>query len=219
MIYTYNNQNNINVNQITSEIRSSLITVALDSVTLLGDQLTVSFKASLSSPEELILAELVDSHSPSPDEQEPQLVSLNTPKDANGRPIYASSPFSDAGGFRFRGASFKGTIDANTTKGIDFKIEHERWINGGRAIINNIGEDDRVTFQVVDKDNIFGFGAGVVLDEFISDFYVPQDGNLEISLAYPAKIIAGLYIRLNYTSTHESGCILKCNLYLHWKAA
>lgn len=148
----------------------------------------------------------------------PKSVLVEQPKDAAGRPIFSASPFSDAGGFRFRGASFKGTIASNTTQNIDYKITQERWINGGRALIDNVGPDDQITFQVVDKDNIMGFGAGIVLDEFISDYYVPQDGNIEVRLSYPAKITAGLYLRLRYTSTHASGCTLKCNLYLHWKA-
>jgi hypothetical protein len=146
-------------------------------------------------------------------------VELEQPRDSAGRPIFTGAPFSDSGGFRFRGASFKGTISPNSTENIDYKITQERWINGGMAIIDNIGPDDQVTFQVVDKDNILGYGAGVVLDEFISGYYIPQNGNLEIQLAYPARIIAGLYLRLRYTSTHALGCTVKCNLYLHWKTS
>ena len=115
--------------------------------------------------------------------------------DADGAMLIRSRAFSNSDGFRFRGASFKDTVTANTTKDIDFLISQERWINGGRALVDNIGADDQVTFQVVDKDNIFGFGAGVVLDQFISGYYVPQDGNLEIALAYPARLVAGLFLR------------------------
>ena len=138
--------------------------------------------------------------------------------DKEGRNIVTSSPFSNALNFRFRGASFKGEVPANSTQDIDYKLEQTRYINGGRAIIDNIGDDDRVTFQVVDKDNILGLGVGAVLDEFISEFYVPQDGSLEVLLPYPAKIHAGLYLRLKYSSTHTDGCTLKCNLYLHMKS-
>ena len=146
-------------------------------------------------------------------------VEVQGPKDASGRPIISHSPFSDTGGFRFRGASFTDTVATGTTKDIDYGLTAERWINGGRLIVDNIGDDDKITFQVVDKDNILGLGAGVVLDEFIKDFYIPKDGDLQVNLAYPARIVQGLYIRLKYTSTHASGCTLKCNLYLHWKAA
>lgn len=141
------------------------------------------------------------------------------PKDSLGNPIYRGSPFTDALGFRFRGHSFIDTVTTGTTKDIDYQLTAERWINGGRLIIDNIGANDKLTFQVIDKDNIFGYGANTVLDQFIQDFYIPSTGNLEVVLAYPAKIVSGLYLRLKYTSTHASGCTVKCNLYLHWKAA
>ena len=135
------------------------------------------------------------------------------------KPLTSKSyPFSDTGGFRFRGASFIGSVPSNTTQDLDFLVVQERWINGGRAIVNNIGPEDKLTFQIVDKDNVIGLGAGTVLDEFICEYYVPTNGSLEVSLAYPARIPAGLYIRLKYTSTHASGCTVKCNLYLHWKS-
>jgi hypothetical protein len=140
------------------------------------------------------------------------------PRDNNGREITSLSPFTDASGFRFRGSSFSGSCSANSTADIDFQITQERYINGGRLLVNNIGNDDKMTFQVVDKDNILGYGANAVLDEFIKDYFIPTTGNLEVRLDYPARIIAGLYLRLKYTSTHASGCSIKCNLYLHWKA-
>lgn len=140
------------------------------------------------------------------------------PRDSTGREIKTISPFTDASGFRFRGSSFSGSCSANSTADIDFQITQERYINGGRLLVNNIGNDDKMTFQVVDKDNILGYGANAVLDEFIKDYFIPTTGNLEVRLDYPARIIAGLYLRLKYTSTHASGCSIKCNLYLHWKA-
>lgn len=139
-------------------------------------------------------------------------------RDMYGREIFTSSPFTDASGFRFRGASFSGAAATGVTTDIEYRIIQERYINGGRLLVDNIGLNDRMTFQVVDKDNVLGLGAGAVLDEFISEYYVPQDGNLEVRLDYPARIMAGLYLRLKYTSTHASGCTVKCNLYLHWKS-
>jgi hypothetical protein len=141
------------------------------------------------------------------------------PKDKNGRSILTISPFTDASGFRFRGQSFSDTVLANSTKSIDFKIVQERYINGGRLLVSNAGENDTITFQVVDKDNILGFGSNVVLDEFISNYFIPNTDNLEVRLDYPAKIMAGLYTRLIYTNTNTlQDCLVKCNLYLHWKS-
>jgi hypothetical protein len=142
----------------------------------------------------------------------------SAPKDINGSPIVRLSPFNDAGGFRFRGASFSDSIVLNQTKDIDYLLAQDRYINGGRLLIDNIGLNDKITFQVVDKDNVLGYGTNVILDEFIKDYFIPTSGNLEVRLDYPAKILAGLYLRLKYTCTHVSGATIKCNLYLHWKA-
>lgn len=138
-------------------------------------------------------------------------------KDSSGTNIVRLRPFSDADGFRFRGASFTDTVITGTTKDIDFLLTEERYINGGNLIVEGIGPNDCMTFQVVDKDNIFGYGAGLVLDQFITNFYVSSKTDLNIALAYPAKINAGLYLRLKYTSSHVDGCTVKCNLYLHKK--
>ena len=127
--------------------------------------------------------------------------------------------FSDSEGMRFRGASFIDTVTANTTKSIDYLISQDRYVNGGKLIISNMGNDDKISFQVVDKDNVLGYGANVVLDEFIKDFYLPLNESLNVQLDYPAKIITGLYLRLIYTNTNlVNDATVKCNLYLHWKA-
>lgn len=139
-------------------------------------------------------------------------------RDSDGAMLVRSRAFTNADGFRFRGAAFSGSVTGNSTQDIDYLLTDERYVNGGRLIIDNLGADDRITFQVVDKDNVLGFGAGVVLDQFITGYYIPLDATLEIKLDYPARIAAGLYLRLKYTSTHELGCSIKCNLFLHWKA-
>lgn len=217
MNYQYEKHTNTDV--LEKEINQSNIVIALDYIVSTSEETEIFFKTSLSSEEKTILDNIVDLHdSNSLSPQEPLLVSLDSPKDEKNILLTKSEAFANPGGFRFRGVSFKDTIDANTTKDVDYKIEQERWINGGLAIVDNIGDNDVATFQIVDKDNIFGFGAGVVLDEFITNYYIPQDGKLEVKLDYPARIKAGLYIRMKYTSTHSQGCTLKCNLYLHWKA-
>lgn len=217
MIYNYNKT--INVSQLESEIRESSITIALESVTSLDSDVTITFKANLSTQEEDTLDILVDDHVPVSDVNEPTLVDLNIPKDVDGALLVRSRAFANADGFRFRGASFSGTATAMTTTNLDYKITEERYINGGRLLVSNIGDDDKITFQVVDKDNILGYGANVVLDEFIKDYFVPTAGNLEVRLDYPAKIPANLYLRLKYTNSSLTSASIKCNLYLHWKAS
>lgn len=216
----YQFQKFCNASQLSREVETTSFSNVLLYVSTDSAETIIHFNRDLTNSELEQLQNLVSNHIPTEELESNEIIKVEVeqPKDTFGRPIFTGSPFSDAGGFRFRGASFKGTIAANSTQNVDYKIEQERWINGGRALIDNIGEDDKITFQVVDKDNIFGYGNEVVLDEFISNYYIPTDGNLEVRLSYPAKVPAGLYLRLKYTSTHENGCTLKCNLYLHWKA-
>lgn len=231
---TYNYEGTFNIDQLSEEIRQSSITIALDFMNYVVPNLEINFKANLSTQEEIVLNDLVVAHTPQVIEDQPLQVEVLQPKDSNGIPIIRNSPFSDTGGFRFRGSSFTGTVAGNTTQSVDVQISQERWINGGLLIVDNIGTNDQGTFQVVDKDYLYAgvlypsdFNGipwstaqpnGVILDEFINGYYVPLDKKLEINLAYPARILSGLYIRLIYTSTHEDGCTLKCNMYLHWKA-
>lgn len=145
------------------------------------------------------------------------LVELSSPKDGQGSPIFTTSPFSDAGGLRFRGASFKGTALANSVTDLDYSLPAERFINGGRIITTTVGDDDSLTVQVVDSLNLFGLGADTVLDEFISNYYIPTNGNLEVRLDYPARLLQGLVLRFKYNNSESVDKEIKVNLYLHMK--
>jgi hypothetical protein len=218
MSFKYEFQKTCFAKKLEQEIRSSSIVTALDYITVvIGVKTEVWFKAELSNTDEQTLQEIIQNHNEEPT-QEAQLVILDHPKDVNGRLVITNSPFSDSSGFRFRGASFKFNATANSETVYDYPLTEERFVHGGMLIVDNVGEDDKATFEVVDKDNIFGFGAGAVLDRFIDSFYIPKNESLEVALAYPARLIAGLYLRCKYTSTHASGAIIKCNLYLHKKS-
>lgn len=129
-------------------------------------------------------------------------------------------PFADSLGFRARLKGFTGTATAGQSNNIDYKLTEERYINGTQIILSNQNFGDTIKFQVVDKDNILGYGAGVVLDEFASTWNVTSDKQDQgvYVLSYPAKIIANLYIRLVYNSTGGSDVSVAVNLFLHKKS-
>lgn len=133
--------------------------------------------------------------------------------------IVKTTAFANNENFRFRGVSFAGEATAGQTTNIDFQLTAERYMNGGKLILLNNDIDDKICFQVVDKDNVLGYGANAVLDEFIKDFYLPIDAPLEINLPYTARLYNGLYLRLVYKSAGQNNVKVKCNLYLHWKTA
>ena len=68
---------------------------------------------------------------------------------------------------------------------------------------------DKMTFQVVDVDNVLGYGANTVITEYISSMPVPpwnHERNLESPTA--ALIPSGLYLRVVYQSAGGTGTLL-----------
>lgn len=143
----------------------------------------------------------------------------NYKNSSNKTTVLQQKPFADALGFRARLKGFSGTATAGQTTNIDYKITEERYINGTQVMLLNSTFGDTIKFQVVDKDNILGYGAGAVLDEFASSWNVTSDEQDQgvYVLSYPAKIIANLYIRLVYISIGESDVSVRVNLFLHKK--
>lgn len=123
----------------------------------------------------------------------------------------------DADKVKFRGKGISFTATAGTTTSYDYKLIQSRLIDGTSLILKDHANGDSVKFQVVDVDNILGYGAGLVLDEFATDWYVASDRQSqgETRLPYSAEVVAGLYIRLVYTSTGATDVAVKCNLFAH----
>lgn len=137
--------------------------------------------------------------------------------DSNGRQIAALTPFSDTCNFFFRGGSFSGTFSPESVSHIDFRIDQERYIDGGVFFVNSRNDADTVTFQVVDKDNIMGYGINTVLNEFITSWHIPPSKEIHVKIDYPARIPEGLYIRAIYNNTQNVEVKGYCDLFLHWK--
>ena len=123
----------------------------------------------------------------------------------------------DADKVKFRGKGTSFTAAAGQTTSYDYKLPESRLIDGTRMIVKDHVLGDSVRFQVVDVDNILGYGAGLVLDEFATDWYLVEDkqDQGEIRLPYSAEIIVGLYIRFIYNSTGVADVKFKCNLFAH----
>lgn len=104
----------------------------------------------------------------------------------------------------FRGAKY--TATANAATNCDFQVSDDFILDGLVLDVVDPTLGDKVTFQVIDKDNILGYGANVVLKQFGTDIYVSPGivRQVDHSSPYPAKIYAGLYLRLIYTSVSES---------------
>jgi hypothetical protein len=130
------------------------------------------------------------------------------------------APFNTSLNFRFRGKGIEGTAAAGQTTNIDEKFTQEMYINGAQLILKNHVFGDYVNFQVVDVDGIMA-PAGTVLDTFGEKWFVASDKQDQqtVILPYPARIYAGLYIRISYKSNGLTDVSVQCNLFRHWKAA
>jgi hypothetical protein len=140
-------------------------------------------------------------------------------RDADGAILSRPRAFANADGYRFRGKGFSGTAAAGVTTNIEWLIPAERWINGLQVILDGAQAfGDKAHFEVVDLDGHYA-PAGTVLDRFAEGwFFVPgQSCQGIITLAYPARIYPGLYVRVVYVSVGAIEVKLQANLFLHLK--
>lgn len=109
----------------------------------------------------------------------------------------------DADKARYKLQGFHGTAATNSTSNIDWKLPEDRWVSGGIFLAQGTHWGDKIAVQVIDIDNVLGLGANVVLDEYVTDFYLVSDSELQINLESPyiALVPANIYIRVRYTNT------------------
>jgi hypothetical protein len=108
-------------------------------------------------------------------------------------------------------------LTAGQTHNIDYKLLDDKLLTGASVLVKNANFGDKFHLQVVDVDNILGYGAGAVLLQTITDWGVAEDkqdqGSLEVG--YPAKVITGLYLRMIYVSTGQVNPSVIINYHLH----
>jgi len=117
-------------------------------------------------------------------------------------------------------ANFKGNLfsaTAGTTTTNDMQITDDHLIDGATLVCIAATIGDKITMQVVDKDNVMGFGANTVLGQYVTDWYInPNESKqLDFQSMYPAKIYSGLYLRMLYTSVGATNVDVIVNYRLH----
>lgn len=97
---------------------------------------------------------------------------------------------------------------------LSFNQQNVRSIfNGVKYIVEGGNHGDYVKFQIVDVDNIFGFGPGVVLDEFSEIWIAPNE--IDTIREYKANLLPGLYVRVVYSNNGTSNGTVRCILLRH----
>jgi len=160
--------------------------------------------------------------------------------DGHNRQVTRSAPFGSSEGFLFNGQGVAGVAEAGgvdplgKTSNIDYTLNAEHYVNGMELFLRNQVFGDYLHFQVIDKDFAYAgilypeeyapgvtwdmlFPDGMQLNQFGTHWYVDPDACNQdaIRIEYPARLLAGFSIRLQYTSFGDTDVELKCNLFLH----
>jgi hypothetical protein len=114
----------------------------------------------------------------------------------------------------------KGTVILGALTPIDLKLADDHWLVGGGLLVKNAVFGDYCDMLVIDKDLVLK-GQNVpgtpytydqlpgypVLRQFVSTYYLDDTKSDQGGFDSPsvAKILAGTYLRVNYTSTTLTG--------------
>jgi hypothetical protein len=142
------------------------------------------------------------------------------PLDSDGIPLVRTRAFANPDNMKFRGTGISATCTKNTTTNVDYKLTENRYLNGIQIIVKDHVIGDKVQLKVIDIDNILGYGANTVLDQFGKDWFMVEDQQNQgiIQLAYAALVLLNLYIRVEYVSVGTvTDVTFKANLFLHKK--
>lgn len=113
----------------------------------------------------------------------------------------------------FVGQMFTAAKGVMTTQ--DLQIVDDLLVDGGVIIADGVVFGDTIDCQVVDVDNVFGYGAGVVLGQYITNWYLTTgNSRWDFTIPYPAKLLAGLYVRINY---HSIGTEIDVKVAINYK--
>lgn len=119
--------------------------------------------------------------------------------------------------FDYKGDGIISTVTKDTSKTIDYKMPEDLFINGGEVFTDNAIHGDYFKIEIIDIDNILGYGANTVLKTYIIKHYQHSTSQSSIlDNSYAGKILKDLYVRLTYTSTGTTDdvCVI-ANYYLH----
>lgn len=180
-----------NVAQLDQEIRNSTITKALDSVSSLGNQITIKFKSDLNEEEVELLTTLVQSHTPQP---------------INNTSIITVSPF-DAKVLENNKRLFKRFI------GMQYVLSQGEnillytipfpWVKIDGIEIINSSMLDVVDFEILDSTN--GNYSGIPnlkLNQFGFNVNLPE-GFYSVKSKYDSDLYYGMQIRIKYFSSNQ----------------
>ena len=100
----------------------------------------------------------------------------------------------------FKGEGKGGTITKDTTQNVDLKLTEDMYCDGGFLYASDAEFGDYIKSQVIDIDDILGYGENYVLKTWIEKWYVIPNQIMHVKVNQGGAISANLYLRLKYTS-------------------
>jgi hypothetical protein len=124
------------------------------------------------------------------------------------------TPFSVTDNYFYRGVGFNFDAAASSTTTFDFHSPEERAIDGSEIWLGTRVFGCTADFEVIDKDGVMS-PAGSILGKFAYGWNIHPDTENSKRPGYPAKIYAGLYIRIKLYNPSASAVKVYGNLTLH----
>lgn len=117
--------------------------------------------------------------------------------------------------YHFLGDATSGSATANATTNVDYLIPDTYIIYGAELIYKDANFGDYVAFQIIDKDNVLGYGANFVVNEWVKKWYVdPSTTRWVVKSQLGNTLPEGLYIRLKYSNVSLLNAVsVKINFY------
>ena len=111
------------------------------------------------------------------------------------------------------GKSIRLTATALSTTAADYHVPYDCIMDGGIFLSEGSTIADGVSIEVWDLDGVLGVPPGTMLLKPVDDWGVAP--MLSLAIPYPAKLYAGLYIRLVYRNSQATEVKAVMNLPLH----
>jgi hypothetical protein len=109
--------------------------------------------------------------------------------------------------FQLQSNAVNAEITAGTTCTIDFKIENyagedytAKYLSGAEIITQGATFGDWAEAQIIDIDNVLGYGENFVLKTYVRKMFISPSGDQRIDASAPGAIPVGIYIRVMYHS-------------------
>lgn len=117
------------------------------------------------------------------------------------------------GGKKLQVEGFKFTAPANSTKVHSHKLERDILIADGFMHTDAANFDDSFSIELVDVDNILGYGAGFVLHPYAINYPVdPSNTTRVVNSAVTETNLKFLYFRVTYVNTGANPVKCHCGI-------